>query len=164
MVSAWQRKVSSTLRRSDPAVIWATGFGAGWLQPAPGTWGSIVALVLWWFFLAPLSPLVQVAVFMAYTALSFWLVARVMSRYGVHDAGEIVADEIAGLWLALIAAPQIWWVALGGFVLFRVLDIAKPWPVGWLDRNVPGVWGVMLDDLAAGLITLAVLQVSFLFM
>ena len=160
MVKKWRSTDISTLRRSDPAVLWVTLAGVGFVRKAPGTFGSLGALLIWWAVLAGLSWPVQLAVIVVYTLVSTWLTGIVMRRYDVKDAPEIVADEVAGLWLALLAAPAVWWVALLGFALFRLFDIAKPWPVGWLDRNVPGAWGVMLDDVAAGCLSLAVLQLS----
>ena len=90
-----------------------------------------------------------------------WLCSSLITkRYGVADAPEIVADEIAGMWLALALLPQVWGLALAAFALFRWLDIVKPGPVGWLDREVKGGLGVMLDDVVAGLITGTVLYFS----
>ena len=83
-----------------------------------------------------------------------------MRRYQVKDAPQIVSDEFAGMWLALLGAPQTWFAVVLGFAAFRLFDVWKPWPVGWLDRNVAGAWGVMLDDLAAGLLSLGVLSLS----
>ncbi len=160
MVSRLQTPGTSTLRRSDPAVLWVTLFGVGLVPKAPGTFGSIGALILWWTLLAQQPWQVQLVVIVLYTALSTALVSVVMRRYSVKDAPAIVADEVAGLWIALLAAPVNWWAALLGFALFRLFDIAKPWPVGWLDRNLPGAWGVMADDLAAGLLSLGVLQLA----
>ncbi len=141
-----------------------TFFGLGFVRKAPGTFGSLGALVVWWALLSNLPWLFQLVVIAVYLGLSTWLAAIVMERYGVKDAPEIVADEVVGLWIALLAAPQVWWVALVGFGLFRLFDIAKPWPVGWIDRNLPGSWGVMLDDVAAGVLSLAVLQISLSFL
>ena len=137
----------------DPALLWATGLGVGFLKPAPGTWGSAAAVVVWWFFLAPLAVWIQLLVCVAYF-LTAWLVcAKVGERYGVHDAGEVVADEVVGMWLALAFAPQSLIAAAFAFALFRLLDIVKPGPIGWLDRSVGGGLGVLLDDVVAGALT-----------
>jgi phosphatidylglycerophosphatase A len=144
----------------DPAVLVVTGFGSGFLKPAPGTWGTVVALALWWWLLAGLGWPEQLAVIVLTIALGTWLTHRVGRRYGVHDDPRIVIDEFAGLWLALLAVPPTWLTALAGFLLFRAFDIAKPWPVGWADRRVPGAAGVMLDDLIAGAMALAVLHLG----
>lgn len=92
-----------------------------------------------------------------YLAVSVWACELVSRHFGVKDAGEMVADEIVGMWLALFALPALWWVVLLGFVLFRILDIRKPWIIGWLDREVPGGLGVMIDDVVSGIVTAGVI-------
>jgi phosphatidylglycerophosphatase A len=145
----------------DPLVLLATGFGSGFVRPAPGTWGTLAALAIWWLLLAGAGWALQVAALLLVSALGLWLIRRVEERYGVHDDPAIVVDEFAGLWLALLIAPAgVFWV-LGTFLAFRLFDIAKPWPVGWADRRVPGALGVMLDDLFAGALAGTVLQLAF---
>lgn len=150
----------STLRFKDlrhPDVVWATAFGLGFLKPAPGTWGSAGGLAVWWFWLSALPPWQQGLIIVVYFLAGWWCSERVGSRHQIKDASAIVADEVAGMWLALMLMPRLWWVALCAFLLFRLLDIAKPGPIGWLDRTVGGGLGVMADDLLAGLITGGVL-------
>lgn len=142
----------------DPAVFLACGLGSGFAPAAPGTAGSAMAVLLWWFVLAALPPVVQVGAIAALTVLGTWVIGRVQARYAVTDPGAIVIDEFAGQWIVLLAAPVNVWVALAGFALFRLFDIWKPWPVGYLERKVGGAFGVMLDDLVAGLMGFAVLQ------
>jgi phosphatidylglycerophosphatase A len=137
--------------------FWLTAFGLGFLRPAPGTWGSLGGLVFWWFFLAQLSVLTQLLIIVGYFLLSWWLCSRLINRFGLQDEPQIVADEVAGVWLALIFAPQVWWVALLAFGLFRYFDIAKPGVVGWLDTNVHSGLGVMADDMMAGLISAGII-------
>ena len=134
-------------------MLWLTAFGLGFLRPAPGTWGSLGGLIFWWFFLAGLSVLTQLLIIAGYFCISWWLCSRLINRLGIQDEPQIVADEVAGVWLALIFAPQVWWVALLAFGLFRFFDIAKPGVVGWLDENVHSGLGVMADDMMAGLIS-----------
>jgi phosphatidylglycerophosphatase A len=141
-------------------VLLVTGLGSGFIRPGPGTWGSLAALAIWWFALAGLVWWAQVLVILATLLTSVWLVARVARRYGVDDDPGIVVDEFVGLWIALVAAPPNLPVALAGFVLFRVLDVWKPGPVRFAERRAPGAWGVMLDDVVAGVLAAAVLQVS----
>jgi len=135
----------------------------GRLRPAPGTWGSAVAVALALLLHGiGLFPLLLVAT-VAVTALGFWAVARDLATRpaGDTDPSEIVIDEVAGQWLAMLAPSLGFWMAglgswhfpwpgwVGAFVLFRLFDIWKPGPVGWADRK-GGAMGVMLDDLIAG--------------
>lgn len=144
----------------QPDVLWLTAFGLGFLRPAPGTWGSIGGLLVWWFGLAWLPWFVQLSICLIYALISWWLCHRVIARLGVDDAPQIVADEVVGMWLALCALPQAWWLAVLAFVLFRLLDVAKPGPVGWLDRRLTGGLGVMADDILAGALVGFVLHLS----
>ncbi|XOV83587.1 MAG: phosphatidylglycerophosphatase A [bacterium] len=145
-----------------PEVLWASGLGLGFCKPAPGTWGSVGAIVVWWLFLADFDPLIQVLICIAYF-ISGWVCSTLVTRnFGVDDAAEIVADEVAGMWLAVAFLPRLWWLILLAFVLFRLLDILKPGPIGWLDREVKGGLGVMLDDLLAGAVVAIVLYVAVL--
>jgi phosphatidylglycerophosphatase A len=146
---------------ADPAVFLVTGFASGYLSPAPGTWGSLVALAIWWLLLAGLPWHVQLGVVAATVLIGTVLTHWVNRRYRVHDDPRIVIDEFAGLWLALLGAPATFLGGVAGFLLFRIIDIAKVWPVGWADRRVSGAIGVMLDDLLAGALTLAVLQLAY---
>lgn len=140
----------------DPLQLLAFGFGSGLSPRAPGTAGSLAALL---FFL-PLAalPLPAYAALVALAALAgIAICAHAARALGVHDDGRIVWDEFAGQWLALLPlVPLRHWDGralaglVGGFVLFRLFDVAKPWPIGYLDRRVPGGLGIMLDDLLAG--------------
>lgn len=141
-------------------MLWLTAFGLGFLRPAPGTWGSLGGLIFWWFFLAGLSVLTQLLIIAGYFCISWWLCSRLINRLGIQDEPQIVADEVAGVWLALIFAPQVWWVALLAFGLFRFFDIAKPGVVGWLDENVHSGLGVMADDMMAGLISAGIVWLA----
>jgi phosphatidylglycerophosphatase A len=114
--------------------------------------------VVWWVLLQPLGLMGQLVVIGVTTLLGTWLIGRVRERYGVGDPGAIVIDEFAGQWIVLLALPLEPLSVLLGFGLFRLFDIWKPWPVGWLERSVGGGFGVMIDDLAAGILGLGVLQ------
>jgi phosphatidylglycerophosphatase A len=142
----------------DPFVLLATGLGTGLLPKAPGTWGSLLAALAWWW-LGDESIGVQIGATVLCFLIGWWVVTQVNARHGVGDAGAIVIDEVAGMWLTLIGVGANAWI-LVGFVLFRIFDIAKPWPVGWLDRHVHGGLGVMADDIAAGVYAAIVLQIS----
>jgi len=91
-------------------------------------------------------------------ALGVWAANRVIAKIRIEDPGLVVWDEFVGLWITLIAAPPGWPWMLAGFVLFRVFDIAKPWPVAWADRTIKGGFGAMFDDALAGLYALVVMQ------
>ncbi|MDX1320178.1 MAG: phosphatidylglycerophosphatase A, partial [Oceanospirillum sp.] len=82
--------------------------------------------------------------------IGVWLCERTSEDLGVHDHSGIVWDEFVGYWLTMFLAPQGWEWALVGFVLFRVFDVLKPWPVKWADRRVAGGFGIMVDDVLAG--------------
>ena len=94
----------------------------------------------------------------------FYLCGKTASDLGVHDHQGIVWDEIAGFWLAMTAVPVTWTWMLSGFILFRLFDIWKPWPIGWLDKQVGGGVGIMLDDLVAGLFTWLLLFLAITFL
>ncbi len=143
---------------SDPWHNLAFGFGTGGLPRAPGTWGSLVALPF--LFLWALLPAWGYPTMLAATALfGVWLCGRVARELGVHDHEGIVWDEMVGIWITFWLVPlEPLWLLLG-FVVFRVMDIAKPWPISWVDRRVHGGFGIMLDDLLAGVAAWGVMQV-----
>lgn len=142
----------------DPVLLLAFGFGSGLSPKAPGTAGSLLAMLL--FPLLALLPLPGYLLVVALTIVAgIWLCGAAARRLGVHDHGGIVLDEIAGVWLAMAAAPTTWPWMLAGFVVFRFFDILKPWPISWLDRRVSGGLGIMVDDLLAGVFTWLILAV-----
>ncbi|MDM7858859.1 phosphatidylglycerophosphatase A family protein [Thiopseudomonas acetoxidans] len=134
----------------------AFGFGTGLARKAPGTWGTLAGLVFV-PFLQWLALPVALAIIAVATLFGVWLCGKVADDLGVHDHGGIVWDEIVGIWLTLILLPAhwIWWLA--GFVVFRLFDILKPWPISVLDRKVNGGLGIMLDDLLAAVFAAFVL-------
>ena len=124
----------------------ASGLGTGLLPRAPGTWGSLAGLVVGAGLLAA-SPWLLAAGVAAATLAGFWAIPR---AGGTADPGWVVIDEVAGMGLTMLALPRPGWLGLGlAFALFRLLDIAKPGPIGAIDRW-EGTAGVMCDDLAAG--------------
>lgn len=142
----------------NPIHFLAFGFGSGAMPKAPGTWGTLVAIPIY-LLLQPLSLPIYLAALSLLTLFGIWLCHRTASDMGVHDHPGIVWDEIIGYLITMIAAPAGWmWLVLG-FVLFRFFDIIKPWPIRWADRHVEGGIGIMLDDILAGMMALAVLQV-----
>ncbi len=140
-----------------PVMLFATGFGAGCAPVAPGTAGTMVAIPLV-YLMQMLSLEVFIALTLLLSAAGVWICGQAAQQLGVHDHPGIVFDEIAGYMVTMIAAPAGWvWIALG-FVLFRLFDIVKPWPISMLDRKVSGGFGIMLDDIIAGLFALVVMQ------
>ena len=140
----------------SPSALVATGFGCGFAPIAPGTVGSLAGVAIWWFLLADLDYPMRTAVAVAAWAVAAWLVERLVVRRGLGDEPAIVVDEVVGVWFALLLAPKsILWAGIA-FVLFRVADIAKPWPVSWIDRRIAGGLGIMADDLVAGIIAAVV--------
>ncbi|MEE4173274.1 MAG: phosphatidylglycerophosphatase A [Xanthomonadales bacterium] len=137
----------------------ALGFGSGLSPVAPGTAGTLVAVPLAWA-LKGLPFGAYLALLGVFLVMGAWLCGRVGSRIGVTDHGALVWDEFVGYWLAVALVPRHWGWLLAGFVLFRILDIFKPWPIRALERRVPGGWGVMLDDVLAGAMTLALLALG----
>jgi phosphatidylglycerophosphatase A len=134
-----------------PAVLLATWFGVGFLPIAPGTWGSLAALPLAWLIAATWGKFALGAATLAVFASGCWAAGRVASTGGVKDPGCVVIDEVVGQWLVLAVAPTKIAAYGIGFLLFRIADIAKPWPASWADRAVPGGVGIMLDDIFAAL-------------
>ncbi|MGH8183709.1 MAG: phosphatidylglycerophosphatase A family protein [Rhodanobacteraceae bacterium] len=147
---------------AHPAGWIATALGAGLSPKAPGTAGSLVALLPWWFLLRGLPVSWYVLVLVAGFLLGVWACEVSDRRLGMHDQGALVWDEVIGMWITLIAAPAAWWWMFVGFALFRLFDIWKPWPVSWADRRIHGGLGVMLDDVIAGIYALIVLQLVVL--
>lgn len=141
----------------------ALGFGTGLAPKAPGTVGSLAAAVLWWLLMAQQPILLQLAVILVGFELgvhaSNWMIART----GVQDPGFIVWDEFIGQWLALLLLPKtLLWYAIG-FALFRLFDIVKRGPVGWADKRFKGGFGVMFDDVIAGLMAMVLGYIALRF-
>jgi len=141
---------------ATPAGFLAFGLGSGLSPNAPGTAGAAVGMLVAF----PLAGL-PVWAGLLFVVLAFLvgipICERASRRLGVHDHGGIVWDEFVGIWLVLVLVPFHWAWWLAAFVAFRVFDIAKPWPIGWLDRRVHGGFGIMLDDLIAAVYAVAVL-------
>lgn len=139
----------------------ATGCGAGMIPGAPGTWGSLAALIPWFFikdFPLPAYLFVLLLVFV----IGFFVSGSAEKILDRPDAGPIVIDEILGMFITLTLAPEGPGSWILGFILFRIFDIFKPFPVSWFDRKIHGGIGIMMDDVMAGLYALAVLQLIYL--
>lgn len=135
----------------------AFGFGSGLSPWAPGTAGTLAAIPLY-LLLAQLPLALYLALLVLLFLIGIWACDRTSADLGVHDAPAIVWDEFVGFFITMAAAPAGWiWIPIG-FLLFRLFDILKPWPIGWLDRQVEGGLGIMLDDVLAGAMAWLVLQ------
>jgi phosphatidylglycerophosphatase A len=138
----------------SPVLLLAFGFGSGLSPKAPGTVGSLLGLALW-FFLVQLSLPFYLLLVAICALVGVYICDAASKRLGVHDHGGIVWDEFVGLWIGMAGLPVSWASLLLGFGLFRLFDIWKPWPIKWIDKNISGGLGIMLDDIAAGVATAA---------
>lgn len=148
--------------------IWflGVGLGSGLSPKAPGTMGSLAVLILYPVWMAiGLIPSIIVMIIMS--VVGIYICGRTADIMHVHDDGRIVWDEFAGQSIALLPLVYVanlpWWWIIIGFALFRLFDIWKPFPIGWADQKVSGGLGIMLDDVLAGLIALAVLSLIIYF-
>lgn len=153
---------AQAIHRTRWAWLLGTVCGAGLVGPAPGTNGSAVAVLAWWAIASQLEmsyrPLVLAALVVVVTAVGIPAATRVAREAGKTDPGCVVIDEVAGQWLTLMFAPLGWKALLAGFILFRAFDMLKPFPVRRLER-LPEGWGIVVDDLGAGVYALLVMQV-----
>lgn len=144
-----------------PARLTVTVLGIGLMRPAPGSWGSLFACLLAGPLLWAGGPWLLLGAIAGAVALGLWAIPLAAPPHGVDDPPEVVIDELAGQWIALlpvgfgawangVGPGALWpgWIA--AFLLFRLFDIWKPGPIRWADRRT-GAWGVMLDDLFAGI-------------
>ena len=134
----------------------ATFFFVGRMPKAPGTWGSLAALPFAWF-LWKLPVTVAWPIVLAVFLAGCWSASRVIQRTGVSDHQTIVIDEVIGIFLVTSIAAQLWWQYALAFLFFRIFDIWKPWPVHFVDANVKGGFGTMLDDVVAAVMATGVL-------
>ena len=156
MIPALRQKLSMR----NPWHFLALGFGSGLAPFMPGTFGTLAAVPV-----VILCGLLPYAAFVLLTAVAcvigIKICGQTASDMGVHDHSAIVWDEVAGFMLTMLLVPLSWQTLLAGFVLFRLFDILKPWPISYLDRHVHGGLGIMLDDILAGV--LAAISLYFLY-
>jgi phosphatidylglycerophosphatase A len=142
---------------ANPIHLLAFGFGAGLSPKAPGTMGTVVAVLIY-LVLPSMPPIIYAGLILLSFFFGIWICGKTAEDLGVHDHGGIVWDEFVGYWITMFMAPSgLFWVLLG-FVLFRLLDIFKPWPIKWADKELAGGLGIMLDDVLAGIMAALCMQ------
>ena len=147
----------------NPLHLLSLGFGSGLSPHAPGTMGTLVAVPLY-LMLSRLELIAYLVAIASGFILGVYACHYTSKALGVHDHSGIVWDEIIGYWIAMIAVPApTWQWILTGFVLFRFFDIVKPWPVNLADKHLPGGFGIMIDDVLAGLYAFACIQAFWFF-
>jgi phosphatidylglycerophosphatase A len=145
---------------ANPIHFLALGFGSGLAPKAPGTFGTLAA-VLVFFLMSGLTPLVYGLLVLVVCISGIYICGKAASDVGVHDHGAIVWDEFAGFFITMFMVPVSWQSVLVGFILFRIFDIAKPWPISIVDKKLTGGFGIMFDDVLAGLFALGIMQLIF---
>lgn len=162
----WNNKAINIFNMNTPTLkqvfsnanhFFAFGFGSGLAAKAPGTFGTLAAIPIYWL-IQDLSWPLYISWLLVTFALGVYWCDRSSKQLGVHDHGGIVWDEFVGYWITMFLVPSSWLFMLVGFVLFRLFDIVKPWPISWLDRKVKGGFGIMIDDVLAGIYACAVLH------
>ena len=151
-----QISLAKTVLR-NPIHLLAFGLGSGLAPKAPGTAGTLFAIPIY-LLLSNLSTANYIIFLVFFTIFSIYIAGKSAELLGVHDHGGIVIDEICGYLVTMLFIPVKWqWIILG-FILFRFFDIVKPWPISYLDRQVSGGTGIVVDDLMAGIYALLSLQ------
>lgn len=144
------RRPSFSWLLRHPDALLAFGFGSGLAPRMPGTCGTLLAIPLY----IPLSQLALAPYLLSLViafAFGVWICQTTSRKLGVHDHGGIVWDEFVGFWLTMVAAPKgVAWI-IAGFLLFRIFDVIKPWPIAWVDKHVHGGFGIMIDDVIAAI-------------
>ena len=143
----------------NPTHLLATWFGIGLLRPAPGTWGSLAGVVGWYFL--PSAHDLAWLIVPLFILLSWYVCAEAGKGNDAGDHSSIVIDEVAGMLVALMFIPHTVFAYFLAFVLFRAFDILKPWPISWVDKNIKGGWGILFDDLIAGVFAGVILFALF---
>jgi phosphatidylglycerophosphatase A len=145
------------------AVTIATWFGSGYAPKAPGTVGTLASLPFVWIIahFVEGNLVLQALSVICITVTALLATARTEAHWKLHDDPRIVIDEVAGITAALVWFPFDWMHVTLGFIIFRTLDIWKPWPIGYIDEEIPGAAGTVLDDVLAGLATGLALYLTF---
>jgi len=157
------RQVRSRVSLLNPVHFLALGFGSGLAPKMPGTFGTLAALPLVVLLSYYSSFSAYLIVTLLVSVVGIWICGKAAEDMGVHDDSSIVWDEVAGMLITMLAVPLSWQTLLVGFVLFRFFDILKPWPISYLDKHVHGGFGIMIDDVLAGLFAMGILHIGLYF-
>jgi len=157
------RKIPAKAVFTNPINFLALGFGSGLSPKAPGTMGTLASIPIY-LAIANLEIQYYIAVCFVVSAVGIAICGYTAKFLNTHDHPGIVWDEFAGFFIAMIAVTASWTNILLGFVLFRIFDIFKPWPISWLDRRVSGGLGIMLDDIVAGIFALGSIHLILYFL
>lgn len=137
--------------------LFATFFGAGYMPISPGTFGTVVGVLLFWATAGlPLSSYIIFVI--AFIIFAVWISGQTEKLYGEKDPKRVVIDEVAGFLVTMLGQSWRWELVVVGFILFRFFDILKPFPIRKLERSLGGGWGIVLDDVAAGIYANIVLR------
>ena len=153
-----QSKVLFDLKQ--PVQFLALGFGSGLAPKAPGTFGTLAAVPLF-LLLALLTPTYYLAAVIVMSVAGIYICGKAANDVGVHDHPAIVWDEFVGYFITMFMVPVSWQTVLVGFLLFRVFDILKPWPISFIDKKMSGRAGIMFDHILAGVISLIIMHLIF---
>lgn len=145
---------------ASPASFMALGGGLGLAPKAPGTFGTLLGIPL--LFLMPHNTWAYLLVLVLLFGAGVWCCHQCARELGVHDHGGIVWDEVVGYLVTMMFMPRSLGFVLAGFLVFRLFDILKPWPIGWVDRHVHGGLGIMLDDVLAAVFAAALMQILYM--
>lgn len=153
-------KSTAKFKLSNPVHFLALGFGSGLAPKAPGTFGTLAAVPMY-LLLSTLAMPYYAAIVTLVCVVGIYICGKAANDAGVHDHGAIVWDEIAGYLITMFMVPLSWQSVLVGFVLFRIFDIFKPWPISYIDKHVHGGFGIMFDDVLAGIFALVCMHLIF---
>jgi phosphatidylglycerophosphatase A len=155
------RRPNAAFTLAHPAHFIALGFGVGLVPVLPGTFGTLLAVPVWWLLASVVGPAALFAIMVMSFAVGVWACAVTGRNLGAADHGAMVWDELVAFLLVLWIVPNVWTWQLAAFVLFRAFDMLKPPPIRHLERRFKGGFGVMFDDLLAAGYTLLVLAVAW---
>jgi phosphatidylglycerophosphatase A len=154
------KKSTVKFNLANPVQFLALGFGSGLAPKAPGTFGTLAAIPLF-LLMSLLTPINYALVVLLVCLFGIYICGKAAHDVGVHDHGAIVWDEFAGFFVTMFMIPVTWQSVCVGFILFRIFDIVKPWPISVADKKLTGGFGIMFDDILAGLLSLAIMHVIF---